>query len=166
MKPTHPILNLDEVEYEEWGHGERFAARLGPLATRLGARKLGYRVVVVPPGKTAWPCHFHHVNEEMFLILDGHGTLRMGGEHHPLRPGDVVCLPAGVETAHQIFNTSGAALKYLAVSTMEAPDIVEYPDSGKFAVYVGSAPGGPEEARTFEVVAPRSAAVDYWAGED
>lgn len=166
MERKGPILNLYEVEYEEWGHGERFAARLGPLATRLGARKLGYRVVVVPPGKTAWPCHFHHVDEEMFLILDGHGTLRIGAERHPLRPGDVVCLPPGPATAHQILNTSNAALKYLAVSTMEAPDIMEYPDSGKYAVFAGSAPGGAQADRTFAIVGRHRDATDYWEGEE
>ena len=48
---TRPILNIADVEYRDWGHGERFAAKLGDVAQRIGAQKLGYNVTVVPPGK-------------------------------------------------------------------------------------------------------------------
>ena len=39
-----------------------------------------------------------------------------------------------IETAHQIVNTGTAELKYLAVSTMEGPEVCEYPDAGKIAI--------------------------------
>lgn len=41
----------------------------------------------------------------------------------PVRAGDVIFIPAGPEYPHQIINTSEAPLKYLSISTMEAPEI-------------------------------------------
>jgi uncharacterized cupin superfamily protein len=161
-----PILNIADVHYVEHGHSEHFAAKLGAIARHIGARKLGYRVVVVPPGKKAWPYHSHYANEEMFFILEGSGTLRFAGQHYPVRAGDVIAAPPGPEHAHQLLNTSTAELKYLAVSTMEEPDVMGYPDSGKFGVFAGSAPGGVSQDRNFAFFGKLSAAVDYWEDEN
>jgi len=161
-----PLLNIADVELTEQKHGEGFEARLGSISGPLGARLLGCRVTVVPPGKRAWPFHSHHANEEIFIILEGEGTLRYGDGVYPIRRGDVViCPPGGPETAHQIVNSSSADLTYLCVSTMNAPDIMEYPDSGKFGAFAGVAPGGDKSRRTFTIFGRKSDAVDYWDGE-
>ncbi len=165
MNARKPILNIDQLPLEEWRHGERFEARMAQIGRLLGARKLGYRLVVLPPGKAAWPLHAHYVNEEMFFIIEGSGSLRLGEESWPLRAGDVVAAPPGPETPHQILNDSETDLRYLCVSTMEAPDIVAMPDSGKINVMAGSPPGGEKTARTLSICLPLDAAVDYWEGE-
>ncbi|WJW76435.1 cupin domain-containing protein [Thiohalobacter sp. IOR34] len=165
MNRKPPILNIDAVSLEDWVHGDGFAARLGAIGRHLGARKLGYRLVVLPPGKAAWPLHAHYVNEEMFFILQGQGCLRLGPARHPLRAGDVIAMPPGPERPHQIVNDSREELRYLAVSTMEEPDIVEMPDSGKINIMVGSPPGGNKSARKLSACFPKGAAVDYWEGE-
>ncbi len=165
MNTRKPILNIDQLPLEEWRHGERFEARMAQIGRLLGARKLGYRLVVLPPGKAAWPLHAHYVNEEMFFIIEGSGSLRLGEENWPLRAGDVVAAPPGPETPHQIVNDSETDLRYLCVSTMEAPDIVAMPDSGKINVMAGSPPGGEKAARTLSICLPLDAAVDYWEGE-
>ena len=159
-----PILNLDQLEFSDHQQGERFAAHFGLLSRPLGAEKLGYRVNIIPAGKSAWPFHRHLANEEMLFILEGEGTLRLGDERLPLRAGDVVALLAE-GPAHEVINDSDGYLKYLSVSTMETPEIIEYPDSDKFAVYAGAAPGGDKEERSFEAVVPNGARVDYWDGE-
>jgi uncharacterized cupin superfamily protein len=161
-----PILNLDEVEFEPWRHGEKYEARLGQIAQRIGARKLGYGLTVLPPGKCAFPHHSHRVNEEMFFVLEGTGELRVGDARHPIRAGDVIaCPPGGPRTAHQILNTGDSELRYLAVSTMQYPEIVDYPDSGKFGVraIVDDGDGKP---RMFRYNGRAEASLDYWDGED
>ena len=160
-----PILNIDDVEYTDWGHGEQFQARLGAVATRLGAQKLGYRVVELPPGKCAWPFHAHHVNEEMFFVVEGSGTLRYGDDRFALNVGDIVCCPPKPQTAHQIINTSQAPLKYLAVSTMEEPEVAVYPDSDKFGVIAGAPPGVDPARRRFVFFGREQSKLDYWDGE-
>jgi len=161
-----PILNIDEVAFERVEHGERFEASDGPIGPEVGAKKLGYSYMVVQPGKRAYPFHCHHVNEEMFFVIAGRGKVRIGEAEYPIRAGDVIAAPAGgKETAHQIINTSNEELRYLSVSTMIDAEVVEYPDSSKVAVYVGSASGGDPKARTFSHRGVLGPEVDYWDGE-
>ncbi len=170
-----PILNVADVELRRIGHGadalrgknapEPFQAQIGEIGRRIGARKLGYNLTVVPPGHRAWPFHSHRVNEEMFFILEGEGEVRIGQETFAIRKGDAIAHPPGdAGTAHQIVNTSNAELKYLAISTMEMPEICDYPDSGKFAVMnVELGPDG--KARFWRHAARDKDGVDYWDGE-
>jgi len=160
-----PILNLADVEFQVQQHGEAFVAQLGAIGRKLGAQKLGYRLVVVPPGKRAWPYHCHYANEEMFFILEGEGTLRYAGAAYPIRAGDVIAALPGQDTPHQLINTSEANLHYLTVSTMEEPDVMEYPDSNKIVVFAGSAPGGNPAKRTLSFITKQNSLVDYWSGE-
>jgi uncharacterized cupin superfamily protein len=160
------VLNIADIPLTDHGQGEAFAARFGQFGPLIGAKQLGSRLTVVPPGKKAWPYHAHHVNEEMFVILDGAGTLRLGGAEQPVKAGDVIACPAGgPETAHQIVNTGEAELRYLAISTMLTPEVCTYPDSGKFTVLSGSAPGGDKAARLVSYVGRAENSLDYWDGE-
>jgi len=78
----------------------------------------------------------------------------------------VIAAPAGGrDTAHQIVNTSDQELRYLMVSTMIPHEVVEYPDSSKVGVYVGSAPGESPEGRSFNYRGRLGPMLDYWEGE-
>ena len=156
-----PVVNVEELEFSrEMRHGEQFEAKLAPVGVGLGARKLGYNVTAVPPGKRAFPFHNHHANEELFFVLEGEGTLRYGSEQFPVRKGDFVCCPAG-GPAHQIINTGASELRYVAVSTMIDTDVWHYPDSGKFGV-IG---GRPADATFPARYASTSSGMEYWDGE-
>ena len=113
-------------------------ARLG---TGTAASKLGASIDTVAPGKRSCPYHFHHAQEEMFIVLEGTGTLRVAGEMLPIVAGDVIFMPPGPEYPHQLINTSDAPLRYLSISTRETPELVEYPDSGKYAALAAAADG-------------------------
>jgi uncharacterized cupin superfamily protein len=167
--PKHPIMNLDDAVLEprppqfapaEEPAKSRFEVRQAPIGRLLGAKKLGYNLTAVPPGKAAFPFHGHRVNEEMFLVLQGTGEVRLGDAVHAIRAGDVICCPPGAG-AHQIRNTGREELRYLAISTRETPEVVDYPDSGKFGVY-GEFPG---QAERFVYIGRESVAADYWDGE-
>ncbi len=169
---THPIVNIADIELHSLpAHAakgttaERFDRRMGEIAPRIGAQKLGYNLTAIPPGKRAFPFHNHRVNEEMFFILEGSGEVRIGSQAHPVRAGDVIaCPPGGPDTAHQIVNTGDAELKFLAVSTMIYPEICDYPDSGKFLVaeHPRDADGS---VRGFRHIGRTESALDYWDGE-
>jgi uncharacterized cupin superfamily protein len=155
-------MNLDDVELDGSWEAGPFQQRYGEIATKIGAKKLGYNLTVVSPGKRACPFHNHHTNEEMFLILEGEGVLRFGDQQYPLRKHDIIACPPGThDVAHQIENTGRCDLVYLALSTMEPNEIAEYPDSNKVGVLVGE--HGKMELRLF---LRADQAVDYMEGEE
>ena len=154
------IRNLDAVALHREHRPPLYDSLCGSVSDGTAARKLGAGFDILAPGQRVCPYHFHHAQEEMFVILEGQGTLRVAGELLALRGGDVVFIPPGPEYPHQIINTSEAPLKYLSISTRESPEIVEYPDSGK---YLAEASSG--SVRTFDTVQHRRDSVDYWDGE-
>jgi uncharacterized cupin superfamily protein len=171
---TGPVINLADIELKPRGEafeprGEaagRFEASMGVIGPLIGAQKLGYNLTAVPPGKRAFPFHSHQVNEEMFLVLEGEGELRIGDARHAIRKGDIIaCPPGGRDTAHQIINSGNSELRYLAVSTRLSPEICEYPDSDKFGFYAmfGADAGNPP--RRFTYIGREKSGLDYWEGE-
>jgi uncharacterized cupin superfamily protein len=163
-----PVLNIDDLQYRVSAHGEKYYVQIGDIGRRLGAVKLGYNVSILPPGKRAFPRHNHLINEEMFFILEGEGEVVVGAESYPVRGGDFIACPAGpADTAHQIINTSSDSdLKFVAVSTRMAPEVVEYPDSEKFGVMT-EYPGGEGAAKIKRfIVRGEGTEKEYWEGED
>ena len=154
------IRNFNDAPVERLVREPRYDSTGARLARGTAAHKLGASIDTLAPGKVGCPYHLHHAQEEMFVVLEGEGTLRVAGELLPIRTGDVVFIPAGPEYPHQLVNTSGAPLKYLSVSTQETPEICEYPDSGKF---LAEAKRGTSSA--FDVIHTKSESVDYWEGE-
>ena len=158
-----PVINIDEAPRDAMSKGTLFAESYTPLSGLIGVKKLGYSITVLPPGKRGCPYHNHIVNEEMFFIIEGEGTYRFGNVEYPVKTGDIMAAPpGGLETAHHLINTSSADLKYLAVSTCEAPDICEYPDNGKFLV-VSSL--DREDGTRLRYLGRKDNTLDYWDGE-
>lgn len=169
-----PIINIEEIalqqrpaEFAATGAAAlRYDARMGQIAPLIGATQLGYNITAVPAGKSAFPRHNHRVNEEMFLILEGQGELRYGEKTYTLKAGDIIACPAGGnERAHQILNTGDSEMRYLAVSTRLSPEIVEYPDSGKFGILAEFTDSSTENARSFYHFGREGETLDYWEGE-
>jgi len=134
-----PIVNLDDVEFDDVEEGGLYTSSRARFSERIGARNLGYNLTILPPGKAQCPFHCHHGEEEMFLILEGEGELRFGDKRYPIRRHDVIaCPPGGPEVAHQIVNTGTVAMRYLSLSTLVEVDACEYPDSGKVMVVAGN----------------------------
>jgi uncharacterized cupin superfamily protein len=154
------IRNVDELPKERELREPLYDTLCARVAHGTAARALGMSVDILAPGKRGCPYHLHHAQEEAFVVLEGRGAIRIAGEMLELKAGDVVFVPAGPEYPHQIVNTSDAPLKYLSISTQTRPEIVEYPDSGKYLAMTGPA-GKPDFAR----IARLGDDLDYWEGE-
>ncbi|MFQ5562170.1 MAG: cupin domain-containing protein [Parvularculaceae bacterium] len=161
-----PVLNIADAELMDFASPKgKFEAKLGRMGPALGAEKLGAMLTIVAPGKRAFPFHVHHAIEEMFFIVEGNGEYRFGDETYAIRKGDLLAAPTGgPERAHQIVNTGKETLEYLAFSTMDKVDAVEYPDSSKFLVFA-SEDGTPQTAR-MRHIGRKDQTVDYFDGED
>ncbi|HEY2258381.1 MAG TPA: cupin domain-containing protein [Solirubrobacteraceae bacterium] len=117
------------------------------LGNAGGAVKAGLNRVTLPSGASGAPPHCHALEEELFVVLEGAGTLALGDLREPLRVGDVVARPPSTGVAHSL--TAGeAGLTYLAYGTREPGDTAYYPAAGKvrlrgLGVTIDvSAPGG------------------------
>lgn len=156
-----PVINLNELDDFEGSEKGDFAEQYSGVSEKVGAQKLGYSVAIIQPGKKVCPFHNHRVNEEMFLVLEGTGTLRFGDKEYAIKKDDVIaCPPGGREVAHQIINTSDKPLKYFCLSTNEPVDVCEYPDSNKIMSFVVT----PGEER-FKHISSMDKSVDYYEGE-
>jgi uncharacterized cupin superfamily protein len=144
-----PFVNLEEVEFDDIEKNSFFTSQRAQFSSGIGARKLGYNLTVLPPGKAQCPFHSHRAEEEMFLILDGEGELRFGNKRYRIRKHDVIACPTGgPEVAHQIINTGKSEMRYLAVSNLEGVEVCEYPDSNKVGVFA-SEPSSPRLRKLF-----------------
>ena len=94
------------------------------------------RVYELPPGKSAYPYHYHLKNEETFFILKGEGLLRSAEGECTVKAGDLLFFPAGEEGVHQLTNTSETELLvYLDFDVVHDLDVTVYPDSGKIGIW-------------------------------
>jgi uncharacterized cupin superfamily protein len=133
-----------------------YRAEMYRFGKDLGARQTGASLYVIAPGEGGSPYHYEHGEEEWLLVLDGRPSLRTPEGTAELEPMDVVFFPIGPEGAHEIRNDSGAPVRILMWSTVVVPTATTYPDSDKVGIWTGN----PAD----DVIVPRSAGVDYWAG--
>lgn len=168
-----PVRNAEDVladsafsdENPERGN---FAARFAFIGQALGTDKIGINLTIVPPGKKAWPKHYHFINDELFVVLEGMGVLHFGDADYPLRPLDVINIKAGTGIPFQIENNGSTDLRYLALSTLIPADVFHYTDSDKYGVMANGAPLHPIASaglgRFARWIWP-GMQVGYWEGE-
>ncbi|NQV47899.1 MAG: cupin domain-containing protein [Rhodospirillaceae bacterium] len=73
--------------------------------------------VVVPPGSTVGT-HKHGNNEEMYIVLDGRGTMTVDGKPVAIKKGDMILNPAFGE--HGLVNDSGSDIDLLVIQIATA----------------------------------------------
>jgi len=156
-RPSH-IVNVEDVE-RATRDGATVARTVRDLGRAAGSFATGLRLFDAAPGKLHAPPHCHTAEEEIFVVLEGDGTLELwpgrpvdGPEEHPVRRGSVVARPAGTGVAHA-FRGGPGGLSLLAYGTRDPRDVAYYPRSGKVSL------------RGVGVVG-RLDVLDYWDGED
>ena len=113
-------------------------------------------VYEIPPGKAAYPYHYHHKNEETFCILSGSGLLKTPAGERMVGAGELLFFPVGPEGAHKLTNVSETEnLVYIDFDAVHDIDIAVYPDSDKIGIW----------GMDINKIYPRSADVDYYDGE-
>ena len=122
------------------------------LGTAAGSRRTGIKHITVEPGRLACVPHCHSADAEVFVVLEGDGTLELGDERLAVRPGSAVARPPGTGVAHA-FRAGEGGLTLLAYGTRQPNDICFYPRSGKIAFWGVGVIGRLEQ-------------LDYWEGEE
>jgi len=152
------VANLNDPLFDEPREHPGFRALRARIGHQIGAERLGLSLWEVPPGEAAYPYHLHLGEEEIVIVLSGRPSLRTPDGWRELDEGEVVGFPRGEAGGHQIVNRNEDTVRFLAVSTSGAPDVVLYPDSGK----VGAAERRVDGFHRFFRVTD---AVDYHDGE-
>ena len=152
------MFNLHGDEWDRVEEREGWRSRDAWVGARLGAELIGGSLYELEPGDRLWPYHTHHANEEWLIVVRGTPTLRTPDGEQELREGDVACFRRGPDGAHQVSNRTGSPVRVLMLSTLLAPEIVEYLDTGKL---------GTRDARGNRLTLSRPGEpADYWEGED
>jgi uncharacterized cupin superfamily protein len=141
------IVNFADVEASVVG-----GRRRRYLGAAAGSRWTGLTHIECDAGTLSGPPHVHSAEEELFVVLDGEGTLELWpDERHRVRVGSVIARPPGTRVAHA-FRAGGDRLTLLAWGTREPNDICWYPRSRKMFWRGVGVIGRIEE-------------LDYWDGE-
>lgn len=146
------IQDLPTSHKQEHGDYEYFRRKFIPFGA---SKNTLVSVYEIPPGKSAYPYHYHHKNEETFYIISGQGTLRTPEGVKTVTAGDLLFFPTGPEGAHKLTNTGDEPLMYLDFDVVHDLDVSVYPDSGKMGIW------GMGTNKVF----PEDAGVDYYQGE-
>jgi len=152
------VFNLNGDEWDRVEDRPGWRSKDAWVGAHVDAELIGASMYELEPGDRLWPYHTHHANEEWLIVLRGRPTLRTPEGEQELAEGDVVAFPRGPAGAHQITNRTEEALRVLMLSTLLAPDVVEYLDSGKVGVLDAK---GERLFRAF-----RGVDAEYWEGED
>jgi uncharacterized cupin superfamily protein len=152
------VFNLyGDPDWDNTEDREGWRSKDAWVGRQIGAELVGGTLYELEPRDRLCPYHTHAANEEWLVVVRGEPTLRTPEGEHALREGDVVCFPRGRDGAHQVSNRTAAPIRVLMLSTMIAPDVVEYLDSGKIG-----ARGAKGELIMFGRPGPT---LDYWDGE-
>ena len=117
------------------GEGTATAGRsfLMLCSPAVGCNSVTQFIGLIPPGRA--PDHFHRYDEVIY-VLEGEGTLVIGGESAPIRPGTCIHLPRTL--VHCLANEGETEMRVLGVfRPAGSPAEAYYPD-GTRAVVPGS----------------------------
>jgi uncharacterized cupin superfamily protein len=152
------VFNLEGDEWDRVEEREGWRSKDAWVGARIGSELIGGSMYELEPGDRLWPYHTHHANEEWLIVLRGAPTLRTPEGEQELAEGDVVCFRRGKGGLHQIRNATETPIRVLMLSTLIAPDLVEYPDSGKV--------GARSVAGERILLSRPGPILEYWDGED
>jgi uncharacterized cupin superfamily protein len=151
------VFNLHGDEWDRVEERPGWRSKDAWVGAKLDSELMGASMYELEAGDRLWPYHTHHANEEWMIVLRGRPTLRTPEGEQELNEGDVVAFPRGESGAHQVSNSTSAPIRVLMLSTLLAPDVVEYLDSGKIAAI------DAQRKRLFRSF--RGADAEYWEGE-
>ena len=145
-------FSTEDVPWEETWKGDRFGSRFRQLGSFGGGSHVGVALEELPPGRQSNPVHFHMLEEEHVLVLEGALTLILGDRSYEMSAGDCVCFPAGQKAGHALVNRGNAPCRYLIIGERNPNEVVVFPESGRVSVWLTG-----EGYR-------KSATMDYWEG--
>jgi quercetin dioxygenase-like cupin family protein len=120
---AHRVLHADNAH---WRPSNQMKVLNTDLAKQLEAASLGARLWRLEPGQASTK-HRHRDEEELYLLLEGEGRMRVDEERISLSPLDAVLVEP--ESVRQVFNDTDADQLWLVVGAPpEAANTLEMSD--------------------------------------
>jgi uncharacterized cupin superfamily protein len=120
-----------------WRESNQMQVLNTDLAKQLDAGTLGARLWRLRPGQASTK-HRHQVQEELYVLLEGRGRIRVDEEALALEPLDALLVEPG--SVRQVFNDTDADALWLVVGAPpEAANTLEMSDTALRSLY----PEGP-----------------------
>jgi uncharacterized cupin superfamily protein len=101
-----------------WRPSNQMRVHNTDLGRQLGAEALGARIWRLAPGQASTR-HRHRAQEELYVVLEGTGRMRVGGESLTLEPLSAVLVCA--DEVRQLFNDTAADALWLVVGAPPEP---------------------------------------------
>lgn len=122
----------------------RWYRRLAPAA---GLTMLGASHVVLRPGAWSSQRHWHELEDELLIMLEGEAVLVEDDCETLLKAGDMAAWPKDVANAHHLVNRSGRPCTFICIDNRRDEGDCHYPDidlhyvagTGKFTHKDGTA---------------------------
>jgi uncharacterized cupin superfamily protein len=121
-----------------WRPSNQMKVENTDLGKQLGAEQLGARLWRLAPGQASTK-HRHIDQEELYVLLEGSGRIRIDEDLLTLAPLDTVLV--GPDSARQVFNDTEAEALWLVVGAPpEAANTLEMTEELLRSIY----PDGPK----------------------
>lgn len=131
---AHRLLRAADAH---WRESNQMRVLNTDLAKQLGASSLGARLWRLRPGEASTK-HRHERQQELYLLLEGRGRIRVGEEALELGPLDTLLVEPGA--VRQVFNDTDAEALWLVVGAPpEAASTLEMSEAQLHRLY----PDGP-----------------------
>jgi len=145
-------INLNALEFARGSRSQKGAeTEAAEISRHMTCRQLGYHMRRLLPGNV-WPAyHYETGEEELFLVWKGAMKVRTPQGLFPVKPGDLVAMPAGPAHAHQFINDGPGPCEFFCLGVNRPQSLAFYPDTGKIMV--------SERGEIYRVADRRE---DYW----
>lgn len=110
-----PIFSFDEISAQKPFQGVSVKLAIGK-ASGSGAITVGQATL---EAGARLPLHIHKI-EEAIIVLEGKGSVGLGGEKHPLKENCAILVPAGIK--HEFHNDGDVPLKLLFMYPAVEPE--------------------------------------------
>lgn len=127
-------FRIAEVPWEHVERGMRYGMRFQVLSEFGGGSQITVAMEVLEPGRQANQLHYHLLEEEHVLVLEGSMTVRLGAARHIVESGHYVCFPAGQKVGHALVNHTDAPCRYLVLGNPQKHDVAVFPETGRVSV--------------------------------
>ena len=103
------LTKTNSPQYER----DKIKSYLLVAESTVGAKHITTSLVEMEPGGIQKP--HHHQTEQCYMIIQGHGVMKIDDESTEVKAGDTIFIPSN--SVHSLINDGTTILKYLAAGS-------------------------------------------------